>query len=495
MTISTSTSAARAAPPAAHPRRWRILAVVLLAQALDLLDATVMNVAAPSVSAGLGGGVTIMQWLTAGYTLAFGVLLIVGGRLGDRWGRRRLFVLGAAGFTAASAVCAMAPSPAVLVAARVAQGAFGALMIPQGFGVLSAVFDERERGRAFATFGPVMALAGVGGPVLAGGLIALDPAGLDWRLIFLINLPLGALTVVGALRWMPADPGDPLVRIDAPGAALVAMGSALVVHPLIQGREAGWPWWTFAEIAAGIAAFAAFGRRQRTSRSPVLVPSLLRKPAFVGGLAVTAAFFTGLGGLLLVLSLHLRLDLGRSAWGTALSLSPLAVGIGLASLVAPSAAGRLGRSLLHLGLGVEALGTLGLAAVAASGSWAWALSIPTLVVGLGVGLVSGTLVQSILAAAEPAETGSASGTLNALQQLSTALGVAVLGTVYFAVHDPGTPDPGADGLVIGALVVTATCLVGAALVLLLPRPAPRRRNTDRVAPRPVPDEPVSRSHP
>ncbi|MFJ8743765.1 MFS transporter [Embleya sp. NPDC127516] len=479
MTVPASTSLARAAPLTAHPHRWRILAVVLLAQALDLLDATVMNVAAPSVRAGLGGGAAMMQWLTAGYTLAFGVLLIVGGRLGDRWGRRRLFVLGAAGFTVASAVCATAPSPAVLVAARVAQGALGALMIPQGFGVLSAAFDERERGRAFATFGPVMALAGVGGPVLAGGLIALDPAGLDWRLIFLINLPLGVLTVVGALRWMPADPGDPLVRIDPPGALLVAMGSALVVHPLIQGREAGWPWWTFAEIAVGIVAFIAFGRRQGTSRSPVLVPSLLRKPAFVGGLAVTAAFFTGLGGLLLVLSLHLQLALGRSAWETALSLSPLAVGIGLASLVAPAVAVRLGRSLLHVGLGVEALGTLGLAAVAASGSPAWALSIPTLVVGSGVGLVSGTLVQSILAAAEPAETGSASGALNALQQLSTALGVAVLGTVYFAAHDPGAPDPGADGLVIGALVVTATCLVGAALVLLLPRDRDRGRDRDR----------------
>ncbi|MYV97584.1 MFS transporter [Streptomyces sp. SID3343] len=469
MTIPASTSAARAAAPAAHPLRWRILIVVLLAQALDLLDATVMNVAAPSVRAGLGGGATVMQWLTAGYTLAFGVLLIVGGRLGDRWGRRRLFVLGAAGFTVASAVCAAAPTPAVLVAARVAQGALGALMIPQGFGILSSVFDERERGRAFATFGPVMALAGVGGPVLAGGLIALDPAGLDWRLIFLVNLPLGALTVVGALRWMPADPGDPLVRIDPLGAALVATGSALVVHPLIQGREAGWPWWTFAEIAAGIVAFAAFGRRQRTSRSPVLVPSLLRKPAFVGGLAVTAAFFTGLGGLLLVLSLHLQLDLGRSAWGTALSLSPLAAGIGLASLVAPSASARLGRSLLHVGLGVEALGTLALAVVAASGSPAWTLSIPILVVGLGVGLVSGTLVRSILAAAEPAEMGSASGALNALQQLSTALGVALLGTVYFSAHDPGSADPGTGGLIIGALAVTATCLIGAALVLLLPR--------------------------
>lgn len=441
--------------------------MVLLAQAMDLLDSTVMNVAAPSVRAGLGGGVTTLQWLTAGYTLAFGVLLVIGGRLGDRWGRRRLFVVGAAGFTAASALCALAPTPAVLVAARVVQGGFGALMIPQGFGVLSAVFDERERGRAFSMFGPVTALAGVGGPILAGGLIALDLGGLDWRLIFLVNLPLGALAVAGALRWMPADSGDRSVRIDPVGATLVAVASALVIHPLIQGRESGWPWWSFAALAAGLAAFAAFVWRQRTSSSPILVQSLLRKRAFTGGLAVTTAFFTGLGGLLLILSLHLQLGLGRSALQTALYLSPLAVGIVLTSLAAPSLARRLGRRVLYLGLWVEAAGTLALAAVAAWDLPAWGLLAPALVVGLGVGLLAGTLIQSILAAAEPAETGSASGALSALQQLSTALGVAVLGTVFFAVQDPGST--GAGGLAVGALTVTAACLLSAALVRLLPR--------------------------
>jgi EmrB/QacA subfamily drug resistance transporter len=440
-----------------HPQRWRVLAVVLLAEIMDLLDSTVMNVAAPSVRAGLGGGEATLQWLSAGYTLAFGVLLVVGGRLGDRWGRRRLFVLGAIGFTVASALCALAPSPEVLIAARVAQGALGALMIPQGFGVLASVFDEDERGKAFSLFGPVMGLAAIGGPILAGGLIALDPGGLDWRLIFLVNLPIGALVVVGALRWMPADDGDAGVRIDPVGAALVAAGSALVVHPLIQGREMGWPWWTFAELAAGVVAFLALGRRQRTSASPILVPSLLRKRAFVGGLVVAVSFFAGVGGLMLVLSLHLQLDLGRSALWTALALSPMAVGIVISSVVAPNLAGRLGRSVLHVGLGVEAVGVLGLAAVVAADLPTWALLGPTLVVGLGLGLLFGTLIQSVLAAASPAEVGSASGALNAVQQLATALGVAVLGTLFFD-----------GGLIVGLLVVAALCLVSAALVTLLP---------------------------
>ncbi|HEX6346282.1 MFS transporter [Umezawaea sp.] len=444
-------------PTTAHRWRWRVLAVVLLAEVVDLLDSTVMTVAAPSVHAGLGGGAATLQWLTAGYTLAFGVLLVVGGRLGDHWGRKRLFVLGAVGFTVASALCAAATSPEALVAARVAQGAFGALMIPQGFGVLASVFGEHERARAFSLFGPVMGLAAIGGPIVAGGLIALDPGGLDWRLVFLVNLPIGALVVAGALRWMPADRGDTTARIDPVGAVLVAAGSALLVHPLIQGREAGRPWWTFAELAAGVVAFLALGRRQRTSRSPILVPSLLRKRAFVTGLVVAVSFFTGAGGLTLVLSLHLQLVLGHTALGTALALSPMAVGIVLSSIAAPRLEAGPGRSVLHLGLAVEAAGVIGLALVVSSDLPAWALSVPTLVVGLGLGLLFGTVIQSVLAVASPDEVGSASGALNAVQQLATALGVAVLGTLFFA-----------GGLVPGLLVVTAMCLVSALLVALLP---------------------------
>lgn len=459
------------APPITEPTvtphrwRWRVLAVVLLAGVMDLLDSTVMTVAAPSVRAGLGGSEVTLQWLAAGYTLAFGVLLIVGGRLGDRFGRRRLFVIGALGFTAASAACAAAPTPFVLIAARIVQGGFGALMIPQGFGVLTTVFAKSERGRAFSLFGPVMGLAGIGGPILAGGLIALDAGGLGWRLIFLVNLPLGLLTVFGALRWMPADNGDPASRLDPLGVALVTAGSALLVYPLIQGREAGWPWWNFALLAGGGLSFVLVGRRLRTSPAPILAPTLLRKRAFVSGLAVAVVFFTGLGGLLLVLSLHLQLGLGRSAWQTAVALSPVAAGIMLASLAAPRLTRRFGRSILHLGLGVEVLGLLGVIGVAA-------LSVPSLpdqvalapmlVVGLGLGLLFGPLIQTILATAEPHEVGSASGSLNAVQQLATALGVAVTGTVYFGLGDSA-------GLVAGVLIALGACLVSAVLVPLIPR--------------------------
>ncbi|GAA1586070.1 MFS transporter [Actinoplanes couchii] len=444
-------------------KRWWVLAVVLTGAVMDLLDATVMTVAGPSVLAGLGGTEATLQWLTAGYALPFGVLLVIGGRLGDRWGRRRLFVIGAAGFTLASVACAAAVSPEMLVAARVAQGALGALMIPQGFGVLTTVFTgDRERGRAFALFGPVSALAGIGGPILAGMLIAWDLGGLDWRLIFLINVPLGAFAILGALLWMPADHGDSDARLDPLGAVLVAAGSALLVLPLIQGREAGWPWWTFVMLATAVLAFAALARRQTTSRSPILAPALLRKRPFVAGLSVAVLLFAGSGGLMLILSLYLQLGLHYSALHTGLALAPVAAGIAVSSLLVPVLSPRLGRHLLHAGLGVELLGVLGFAAVASTGMSDPALGAAGLVSGLGLGLLFGPLIQRTLSVAAPGEVGSASGTINAVQQIATALGVAVLGTVFLAGAVP------ARALATGALVVAASCVLCAVAVLALP---------------------------
>src|SRR3954453_21840804 len=189
--------------PPAYRFRWIVLAVVLVAEIMDLLDSTVITIAAPTVRADLGGGTATMQWWAAGYTLAFGVFLIVGGRLGDMFGRRRLFVIGISGFTLASAACALAPSPDVLIVTRVLQGGFGALLIPQGLGVIKNVFPPKEMGGAFAAFGPVMGLAAIAGPILAGWLTEADLLGTGWRMIFLLNVPLGLIGLIGALRFMP----------------------------------------------------------------------------------------------------------------------------------------------------------------------------------------------------------------------------------------------------------------------------------------------------
>ena len=239
-------SRADAAPPSGvYAWRWIVLAVVLAAEVMDLMDATIVNVASPSIRADLGGGATTLQWLSAAYTLAFAVLLVTGARLGDIFGRRRLFLIGSAGFTAMSAACAAAPSPGVLIITRALQGAFGALLIPQGFGMLKEVFPEEEMPKVFAAFGPVMGLSAIAAPILAGVLIDADVLGTGWRLVFLINLP------DRAVRLHHARPG-PAPRCLARGSQArrhghdPRRGSAVaIIYPLIQGRADGWPAWIF----------------------------------------------------------------------------------------------------------------------------------------------------------------------------------------------------------------------------------------------------------
>ncbi|MBW0101626.1 MFS transporter [Pseudonocardia sp. KRD291] len=429
---------------------------------MDLLDSTVMNVAAPSVRAELGGSETSLQWYSAAYTLVFGSLLIVAGRWGDRWGRRLLLLVGVLGFTAASVLCAAATGPELLIAARTVQGGFGALMIPQGFGILTAVFAPEARGRVFAMFGPVMSLAGIGGPLIAGGLIALDLGGLGWRTIFLINVPLGLLAAVGVLLWVPADRGDPAARFDLLGTVLVVTASALLVFPLVQGRESGWPWWTFVLLTGGVALFAVLARRQRTSPSPVLVPSLLAKRSFVAGLLVAVVFFTGVGGLVLVLSVHFQIGLGLTALSTAVRLSPIAIGILLSSLAVSRLQKAWGlRAGLYGGFAVEVIGLGALGVASSSAAPYWISAAALLLIGLGLGVLFGPLVQLVLTTANPHEVGSASGGLNAVQQLCTAAGVAAAGTLYFAVK-------GLGGLLAGLAFAGLACLAAAALVPLIP---------------------------
>src|ERR1700683_1042139 len=221
---------------ASDPLRWFVFAVVIAANIMDLMDATIVNVAGPSIRAALGGSASTLQWLPAGYTLAFAVFLITGARLGDMFGRRRLFLIGSAGFTAMSAACAAAPSPSVLIALRVLQGAFGALMIPQGFGMLKECFAEDEMSKVFGAFGPMMGLSMLAAPILAGVLVEANLWGIGWRLVFLINVPIGIATFAGGVRVLPRTVAHPRMRFDTVGVLLLGLALTAVIYPLIQGR-------------------------------------------------------------------------------------------------------------------------------------------------------------------------------------------------------------------------------------------------------------------
>src|SRR4051812_9522651 len=242
---------------------------------MDLVDGTIVNVAAPAIRSDLGGSAATLQWLGAAYVLTFAVLLVTGARLGDLVGRRRLFMIGIAGFTAASILCAIAASPGMLIATRALQGAFGAVLIPQGFGMIKEVFADDEVTKAFAAFGPVMGLSAVAAPIIGGALVDGDILGTGWRAIFLVNVPLGVIGLIGAYRVMPRTGGTAGTRLDPGGMLLVTAASFALIYPLVQGRELGWPAWSFAMLAGGIAGFGAFAAYERRHRTRALItPSL-----------------------------------------------------------------------------------------------------------------------------------------------------------------------------------------------------------------------------
>jgi EmrB/QacA subfamily drug resistance transporter len=412
-----------------------------------------------------------MQWWAAGYTLAFAVFMIIGGRLGDLYGRRRIFAIGIVGFTLSSAACALAPSPDVLIATRVLQGGFGALLIPQGLGIIKTVFPPSEVAGAFGAFGPVMGLAAVGGPILAGWLVSADLLGTGWRMIFLVNLPLGVVGLLGALRFFPESRAEVRTKLDPLGVALIAAASSCLIYPLVQGRELGWPAWTFAMLAAGVALIGAFAVVERRGHgAPLIAPSLLRNRAFTSGLVVGLTLFSGFAGLLMVFSLFLQLGLHFTPSHAGLAFTPMSFGILLGAGLGQPLAAKLGRSVFQAGTLVVAASLAATAAVVAHGGLdtsAWSLAPGLVGFGAGMGLVFGQLFGVILAGVADDEVGSASGTLNAIQQLGNSVGVAVLGTLFFSLLDHGHPSP--DAMKVAALVSGAIFVVGFALSFLLPR--------------------------
>ncbi len=458
---------------AAEPYRWRwlALATILGAEIMDLLDSTIVNLAATPIERDLGGGSGTVQWVVGAYTLAFAVGLVLGGRLGDRYGRRALFLLGAAGFTLASVVCATAVDPAVLIAARAAQGFLGALLIPQGFGLMRAVFPPAEFSKAMGSYGPVIGLTAVIGPLLGGALVDADLFGLGWRVIFLINVPIGLLTLIGALRFIPRVPGNPELRLDPLGVALLGVASLLLIYPLMEGTDLGWPWWTFVLLGGAVAGFALFVRHERRSDAPVIEPSLLRNRAFLGGIGVIMLAFAAMIGFTLVFNVFTQSVLGYTPLQAAFAGSAYALGMAVAAALGSAALlPRLGRRVLAIGFAGMILGA-GLQALtvhlAGLGAQPWVFLPAGFVFGVGSGFGLVPAFSVVLGGVSDREVGSASGMMNAFQQLGGTLGVAVSGTVFFHLL-PGGPIP---ALEVSAGVAAAFLVGALALVGTLPKQA------------------------
>jgi EmrB/QacA subfamily drug resistance transporter len=426
----------------ADPRRWKALAVVLIASFMILLDISIVNVAIPSVQRDLGATYSEIQWVFAGYQLAYAVVLITGGRLGDIFGRKRLFMIGVSGFTVASMICGLAPSPVALIAARVLQGLMAALMYPQVLAVIQVSFPPRERGAAFGVFGGVIGVASISGPLLGGLLIQADVhiggIALLWRPIFLVNLPIGVGAVIAALIYLRESRAPSAPRLDIPGVVLATIGLFLIAFPLVEGRDAGWPIWAYLMLASGALVMIAFSRyvrvRAAAGGSPLVEPELFGDRAFVVGSTIAMVFLAGVPAFFLTFSLYLQIGLGFSALHTGLTTLPFALVSAFASGVSIRLAPKLGKRILSVGsiALIAGMAALWLTVKAAGTGLTGYQMIPALAVcGAGLGLVVAPLINIILAGIRAGSAGSASGVLTTVQQIGGALGVAIIGIIFF----------------------------------------------------------------
>ncbi|MFJ9455836.1 MFS transporter [Kitasatospora sp. NPDC101447] len=420
--------------PAVRPHRWWALCALLTAEAMNLLDATIVQVAAPRMRADLGGPAAAVPWLTTAYTLPFAVLLLTGGRLGDRAGRRRVFRIGVAGFLLASLACACAPTLGALLAFRAVQGAAAAVIVPQTIGLIKAMFRGPETARALGTIGPVMGLSAVAGPVLGGVLTHADLLGSSWRAVFLVNLPL-AVAVLALAPLLTEDRAPRRPGLDPAGSALAALATGLVVLPLLATGTTPLPWTAVGALAA--VAFAVHQRRGARRGADTLVePSLFASVRFPAALAALSLAFAATTGLSLVVVLQLQLASGADPLAAGLTLLPMSAGLAAGSLWAgASLVRRYGARVMPAGLAVMALGVLAAVGTYRTGERPEALPYALAVVGFGQGLFTPAFFTTALKPLRPQETGSAAGLLNAVQQLGSTLGVAVLGRIYLAAPD------------------------------------------------------------
>jgi EmrB/QacA subfamily drug resistance transporter len=424
------------------PRRWWALAVVLTASFLALFDLFVVNVAAPSIARDLGAADGALQLVIAAYSFTYAVGLVTGARLGDRFGRRTLFLAGIALFTTASGLCGAAPTAVTLIAARLLQGAGAATMVPQVLATIQDLFGPTERARAFAAFGAVAGAGTVAGQALGGILLAANPLALGWRTAFLVQVPVGIAALAAGAWVLPrAAKARDGARLDPAGVALLTLALGLLLAPLTLGHDSGWPAWTFAALALAPAALAAFLAHQRRAAAPLLPLDLFHDRAFDAGLAINVAFYAEISSFFLIITILLQDRLGLEPLAAGLTFAPLGVAFAATSLLARPLIARYGPRVASAGLVVAALALTGqLLDIHFSGNAidSWRLAPLFFAIGIGNGLVIPPLIGVSLVDVAPPKAGAASGMLATGQQFAIAAGVAVLSEMFFGAlgHAP-----------------------------------------------------------
>lgn len=469
-----------AAPASA--RRWWGLALLLSGSFVTILDVFIVNVAIPRIRADLGSSFAEVELVVAAYGIAYAVSLVTGGRLGDIFGRRRMFMVGMAAFTLASALCGFAPSSQSLIAARIVQGVAAAMLFPQVLAIIRVSFTGEDRRRAFGAMGVVMGASVIAGQLFGGFLVEHSPWDLGWRAVFLVNLPLALVVLPLAGRLIPESRAEGATQLDIPGVVLGALGLGLLVYPIVEGRQAHWPDWAFASLAAVVPVMALFvwyeRRLAQRGGVPVLDMALFRNRGFVTGVVLVAILYSTMNSFFLSFCLLLQLGLGLSPFAAGSVLTPSAVGFAVTSVIAGGLVARYGARIMEWG-------TLGAAAcfavITAYAGWAgggvapWTLAAPLMAFGISMGVVMTPLLNVVLSTVGDRQAGMASGALSTMQQVGGALGVAIVGGIFFSVLDgSAAAGPGAYARAFAIAVVyntVATVVVFALLRSLRKRAA------------------------
>jgi EmrB/QacA subfamily drug resistance transporter len=459
--------------PVESRRRWWVLAIVVAAQFMFGIDAFIVNVAIPTIAVELHASSAQIQAVIAIYLIGYATLVVTGGRLGDLYGTRPVFLAGVLGFTLTSLWCALAQSGPELIGARLAQGATAALMVPQVLATIHVLFADQSRPRAFGIYGIVLGLSGAVGFMLGGLLVTLDLAGLGWRAVFFVNVPIGLVIVAAAWLSMPQAPRRAGTRLDIPGAIVLFIGLLGLIGPLLFGRDADWAPWVWVAMAIGLAVIAGFVKLERFVAArggmPLIDLGLLADNAFMRGLCAVFFFFFGNLSFYLVMTLFMQ-----GAWRippvqAGLVFVPLALTFVIASRLSGVRARHRGTLVLIEGCAVQiaGLGALALTVGLATSPSVWLLALPLMLLGYGQGLVMAPLSGAVLSTVPPASAGAGSGMYGTTTQIANASGVAAIGAVYFAVEAQAA-QPAA---LLSAFAVCALSLTISAMFLLWMRRA------------------------
>ena len=462
----------------AEPRRWAMFVILLIGAFLPPLDFFIVNVALPAIQGELGASSSAEQLVISSYAAVYAVTLITGGRLGDIYGRGKMFFLGLVGFAAASLLCGLAWSPWVLITGRVLQGATAAIMAPQALASVQAIFPEAEKPLALSIYGAVFGLASVIGQVLGGILISVNLFHLGWRAIFLVNLPVALLVILCGLPLVKETRAQSAQKLDPVGMLLATVMLSTLIVPLIEGREAGWPWWTWLSFLAFPLLVSLLWRYERRlsqhGGSPLLDPTVLRAPGLSQGLAIVLLFYS-MGAFFLLFSVYLQDALHLNALNAGLIFLPFGVGFLIGPLLTPFLRRFAGNYLSAIGMGCETSGLAGLAGLIANTMTGTPppmlpLALLLFVTGLGQGLAMPTLVRMVTGRVAPEFSGMIAGVTSSTLQISTALSVAIIGGIFYSMLENGRSGANITHAFIVALLTMAVCLAtGAGLSIRLIR--------------------------